>query len=167
MAYRKRILYRIVYFLPVVTIVFFICLGISYERTIVRISQYKPVVVGADNIKAIAYRLDSQRYLLVLSEVDGRRVEGYIVIPLKRKIGYANFSASAYTPILGRWAMMDRNVLDGLKVVEELSADFQNLPKGIMITLKGPTEMALNLDQSAESGYRKRLICRKTIFLEH
>ena len=166
MALRKRIIYRIIYLLPAALLILFIYSGVRYERTIVGRAQYKPVVVGADNINAIAYQLDAQRYLLVLSEADGRRVEGYIVIPVKRKIGYANFSVSTYTPILGRWAMMDTNVLDGFKAVEELSADFQDLTKGIMITLKGPTELAVNLDQSTESVYKKRLICKKTILLE-
>jgi hypothetical protein len=166
MAQRKKIIYRIIYFLPVAALLLFICLGVRYERTIVGAAEYKPSVVGVDNISAKVYLLDAKRYLLVLSETDGRRMEGYLINPSKKKIGYANFSASTYTPLFGSWAMIDRAVLDGYKAVEELNADFQNLPAGVMITLKGPTELAVNLDQSVESVYKKRLICRKTILLE-
>lgn len=166
MAQRKRLIYRIIYFLPVVALVFFVYLGVRYDRTIVDRAEFKCAVVGTDNISAKGYRLDAKRYLLVLSETDGRRMEGYVINPEKKKMGYAHFSANTYTPLFGSWAMIDRAVLDGYKAVEELSADFQNLPAGVMITLKGPTELAVNLDQSAESVYKKRLICRKTILLE-
>ena len=182
MIQRRKIVYRIICFLPLVALLFFICLGVCYQRTFVRAAEYKPTVVGADNINAKLYLLDAGPpttqgtgiFLLLLSEVDGRRVEGYYINLTKKKIGYANFSVSNYTPLVGPWAIMDRNVLNGFRAVEELNADFQNLSRqtsggqaqGVMITLKGPTEMAINLDSSTEQLYKKRLICQKTILLE-
>ncbi|MBN2019059.1 MAG: hypothetical protein JW749_02405 [Sedimentisphaerales bacterium] len=198
MAQRKKRVYRLIYFLPLLVVCFFVILGFFFERTFVRAATLKPIVIGADNVTAKLYRLDAGasglgpeseqatagadtsrteirhtdrrqaagKYLLVLNEVDGRRVEGYFIHMGKKKMGYANFSKSFYRPLVGCLAIVNRDVLNECKPVDELKADFQNIPQGVMITPKGPAEMAYTLDDDVEKLYRKRLIYKKTILLE-
>jgi hypothetical protein len=167
MAERKKSSFMFILAVLVGLAFFFVGFGVFYESTLVGLAEYEPAVADSPNLSAKLFKLKGDGYLLVLSEIAGRRTEGYYInVPAKR-LGYARFSIGTYTPITESLAMVNRAVYDGFRIVEELDADFQTLPDGVAVTLKGPSELALALDPNVEQLYQRRLICQKTILLEH
>jgi hypothetical protein len=160
----RRAGFRLILALLAVLVFFFVG-GTFYERKFVTEAGFK-TTVDSQNLSAKTFKLDTKKYLLVLSQTNGRRSEGYYIDFDAKKMGYAKYGGQTIKPITESLVMVDREVLDGFRAVEEIDADFQILSETVIITPKGPTELALALDPRAGDIYAQHLICKRTILLK-
>jgi len=135
-------------------------------RSVVFKSDYKPLIRDEDNIKCALYRLSAEKYLIVLTDISGGKVEGYYIDLSLRKIGYANFSPKTYITFNSYCAIVDETVFEGYSELYELDADFRKESDGWIIDLKGPSKNAINSEPGAEEFYKESTIYNKTIALK-
>ncbi|MGB7580969.1 MAG: hypothetical protein WBL85_00790 [Sedimentisphaerales bacterium] len=109
----------------------------GHNPTIVALSPYDVNVPGKPLISAKVYSLKKSEYLLVLTDAESGRREGYWFCPAKGRIGVPSFPT--YLP-LGNRAVISKTTLDGFTYLSEYTADWEIKNNNITFTIKGPSE---------------------------
>ncbi|MGD1042770.1 MAG: hypothetical protein ABR913_06850 [Sedimentisphaerales bacterium] len=109
----------------------------GHNPIIVTLSPYDVNVPGKPLISAKVYSLKPGDYLLVLTDVESGRREGYWFNPRDGRIGVPAFPT--YLP-LGNRAVISKTTLDGFTYLGEYVADWETKNNNIAFTIKGPSE---------------------------
>ncbi len=130
----------------------------GHNPTIVALSPYDVNVPGKPRISAKVYSLKKSEYLLVLTDAESGRREGYWFCPDKHRIGVPSFPT--YLP-LGNRAVISKTTLDGFTYLSEYAADWEIKNNNITFTIKGPSE-AIRLARELSTEDLKREISYDT-----
>ena len=109
----------------------------GHNPTLVSMSPYDVNVPGRPLISARVYSLKQGDYLLVLTDVESGRREGYWFNPRDKRIGAPAFPT--YLPLSNR-AVISKTTLDGFTSMGEYVADWETKNNKITFTIKGPSE---------------------------
>ena len=109
----------------------------GHNPAIVAEAPYDVNVPGKPRISAKVYSLKKSEYLLVLTDAESGRREGYWFCPDKHRIGVPSFPT--YLP-LGNRAVISKTTLDGFTYLGEYNADWNIKNNNITFTIKGPSE---------------------------
>jgi hypothetical protein len=109
----------------------------GHNPIIISQSTYDVNVPGKPLISAKVYSLKQGEYLLVLTDVESGRREGYWFNPRDGRIGIPAFPT--YLP-LGNRAVISKTTLDGFTSMGEYVADWETKNNNIAFTIKGPSE---------------------------
>lgn len=135
----------------------------GHNPTIVTLSPYDVNVPEKPLISAKVYSLKKSEYLLVLTDAESGRREGYWFCPDNRRIGVPSFPT--YLP-LDNHAVISKTTLDGFTYLSEYNADWEIKNNNITFTIKGPSEairLARELsieDLKREISYDTKIIMR-------
>lgn len=135
----------------------------GHNPTIVALSPYDVNVPGKPLVTAKVYSLKKGEYLLVLTDAESGRREGYWFRPQSSRIGAPSFPT--YLP-LGSHAVISKVTLDGFTYLGEYTADWKTQNNNITFTIKGPSEairVARDLspkDLKCEISYNTKIVMK-------
>jgi hypothetical protein len=109
----------------------------GHNPTIIALSPYDVNVPDKPLISAKAYSLRQGEYLLVLTNAESGRQEGYWFNPRDGRIGVPAFPT--YLP-LGNRAVISKTTLEGFTSMGEYLADWETKNNNITFTIKGPSD---------------------------
>lgn len=135
----------------------------GHNPAIVALSPYDVNVPGKPLISAKVYSLKKGEYLLVLTDAESGRREGYWFSPDKGRIGVPSFPI--YLPF-GNYAVISKNTLDSFTYLSKYNADWEIKNNNITFTIKGPSEAIRMVrepsteDLKREISYGAKIIMR-------
>jgi hypothetical protein len=109
----------------------------GHNPTLVSQSPYDVNVPDKPLISAKVYSLKQGEYLLVLTDAESGRREGYWFNPRDGRIGIPAFPT--YLP-LGNRAVISKTTLDGFTSMGEYVADWETKNNNIAFIIKGPSD---------------------------
>jgi hypothetical protein len=110
----------------------------GHNPTIIALSPYDVNVPGKPLISAKVYSLKKGEYLLVLTDAESGRREGYWFSPANGRIGVPSFPT--YLP-MGNRAVISKTTFDGFTYLGEYVADWEIKKTNVTFTIKGPSEV--------------------------
>jgi hypothetical protein len=135
----------------------------GHNPTIVTLSPCDVNVPDKPLISAKVYSLKKSEYLLVLTDAESGRREGYWFSPQSSRIGVPSFPT--YLP-LGNRAVISKSTFDGFTYLSEYTADWKTRKNIVTFTIKGPSEairVARDLspeDLKREISYNTKIIMK-------
>ena len=109
----------------------------GHNPTLVSQSPYDVNVPDKPLISAKVYSLKKGEFLLVLTDAESGRQEGYWFNPRDGRIGVPAFPT--YLP-LGNRAVISKTTLDGFTSMGEYVADWETKNNNIAFIIKGPSD---------------------------
>jgi hypothetical protein len=136
----------------------------GHNPTIVSQSPYDVNVPGKPMISAKVYSLKQGEYLLVLTDAESGRREGYWFSPAKGRIGVP--ALPTYLPF-GKRAVISKTTMDSFTSMDEYVADWEIKNNNITFTIKGPSDTARAARDLSPEDLKREISYNAKITMKH